>query len=48
MLCVKVIIAKSKEVKTGSNLADSYKEGYFSKVAVLSMMMKYLPYYTVS
>jgi hypothetical protein len=33
------IVAKSKEVKTGSNLAESYKEGCGSKRAVLPMMM---------
>jgi hypothetical protein len=48
-LWVKVIVAKSKEVKTGSNLANTYKEGCGSKAAVkegcgskaavLSMMM---------
>jgi hypothetical protein len=30
---------KSKEVKTGSNLAESSKEGYGSKRDVLPMMM---------
>jgi hypothetical protein len=30
---------KSKDVKTGCNLAESSKEGYGSKGAVLSMMM---------
>jgi hypothetical protein len=30
---------KSEKVKTGCNLAASSKEGYGSKVAVLSMMM---------
>jgi hypothetical protein len=37
--CKKIIIAKSKDVKTGSNLAGSSKEGYGSKRGVLSMMM---------
>jgi hypothetical protein len=31
--------AKFKEVKTGCNLAESSKEGYGSKRAVLPMMM---------
>jgi hypothetical protein len=30
---------KSKEVETGSNLAESSKEGYGSKKAVLPVMM---------
>jgi hypothetical protein len=29
---------KSKEVKPGSNLAESSKEGYGSKMAVLSVL----------
>jgi hypothetical protein len=37
--CKKFIVAKSKEVKTGSNLAESYKEGYGSKRAVLPVVM---------
>jgi hypothetical protein len=39
LLCKSISIAKSKEVKTGSNLAGSSKEGYGSKSAVLPMMM---------
>jgi hypothetical protein len=34
-----MIVAKSKEVKTRSNLAESPKEGYGSKRAVLPVMM---------
>jgi hypothetical protein len=37
--CKQIIVAKSKEVKTGCNLAESSKEGYGSKRAVLPMMM---------
>jgi hypothetical protein len=36
-----IIVEKSKEVKTGCNLADSSKEGYGPKRVVLPMMMKY-------
>jgi hypothetical protein len=36
---MKIILAKSKEVKTGCNLAESSKEGYGSKRVVWSMMM---------
>jgi hypothetical protein len=39
LLCKKIIVAKSKEVKTGYSLAESSKEGYGSKWAVLPMMM---------
>jgi hypothetical protein len=40
LLCrKKYIVAKSKEEKIGSNLADSSKVGHGSKRAVLSMMM---------
>jgi hypothetical protein len=35
----KKTVAKSKEVKTGCNLAESSKEVYGSKRAVLPMMM---------
>jgi hypothetical protein len=35
----KIIVAKSKEVKTGSNLAESSKESYDSRRAVLPVMM---------
>jgi hypothetical protein len=38
----KNIIAKSKEVKTGCNLAESSKESNGSKRAVLPMMMMIL------
>jgi hypothetical protein len=37
--CKKVTVAESKEVKTGSNLAESSKVGCGSKRAVLPMMM---------
>jgi hypothetical protein len=33
LLCRKITGVKSKEVKTGCNLAESYKEGYGSKRA---------------
>jgi hypothetical protein len=33
------IVANSREVKTGSNLAESSEEGYGSKWAVLLKMM---------
>jgi hypothetical protein len=39
LLCKKITVAKSKEVKTRSNLTESSKEGYSSKRAVLPMMM---------
>jgi hypothetical protein len=39
LLCKNLIVAKSKEVKTGCNLTKSSVEGYGSKGAVLSMMM---------
>jgi hypothetical protein len=39
LLCEKIIAAKYKEAKTGSNLAESSKEGDGSKSAVLPMMM---------
>jgi hypothetical protein len=39
LLCKKIIVAKSKKVKTGCNLAESSKEGYGSKRAVLAMVM---------
>jgi hypothetical protein len=39
LLCKQIIVAKSKEVKTGSNLAESSKGGYGSKSAVLPMMV---------
>jgi hypothetical protein len=38
LLCKKCIVAKSKEVETGSNLAESSKECYGSERAVLPMM----------
>jgi hypothetical protein len=46
LLCKRVTVAKFKEVKTGSNLAESSKEYYGSKRAVLPMMkmMIYLNY----
>jgi hypothetical protein len=39
LLWKKKIVAKSKEVKIGSNLAESSKKGYVSKSALLPMMM---------
>jgi hypothetical protein len=39
MICEEIILSKSKEVKTGSNLAQSSKAGYDLKRAVLSAMM---------
>jgi hypothetical protein len=39
LLCKKIIVAKSKEVKTGCNLAESSKEDCGSKRPVLPMMM---------
>jgi hypothetical protein len=39
LLCKKIIVAKSKEVKTRSNLAELFKKGYGSKRTVLPMMM---------
>jgi hypothetical protein len=38
MLYKKITVAKSKEVKTGCILAESFKEGCGSKRAVLPMM----------
>jgi hypothetical protein len=40
MSCGKNIVIKSEEVKTESNLAGSFKEGYVSKSALLPMMIK--------
>jgi hypothetical protein len=37
-----IIVAKSKKAKTESNLAESSKDGYGPRSAVLSMMMKIL------
>jgi hypothetical protein len=39
LLFEKITVAKSREVKTRSNLAEISKEGYGSKSAVLPMMM---------
>jgi hypothetical protein len=39
LLSKKLIVAKSKEVKTRPNLAESSKEGYGSERVVLPMMM---------
>jgi hypothetical protein len=39
LLREKIIVAISKEVKTGLNMAESCKEGYGSKRAVLPMML---------
>jgi hypothetical protein len=38
-LWIEIIVAKSKEVKTGCNLAESSTEDCGSKTAVLPMMM---------
>jgi hypothetical protein len=37
--CNKTTVAKSKELKTESNMAESSKKGYGSKRAVLPMKM---------
>jgi hypothetical protein len=37
LLCKKITVAKSKEVKTGCSLAESSEEGYCSKRTVLQM-----------
>jgi hypothetical protein len=39
LLYKKITVAKSKEMKTWSNLAGSSKKGYGSKRAVLPIMM---------
>jgi hypothetical protein len=39
LLCEQIIVAKSKDMRSESNLAGSSKEGYGSKNAVLSVMM---------
>jgi cytochrome b len=39
LICNKITVTKSKEVKIGCNLAESSKEGHGSKGAVLLMMM---------
>jgi hypothetical protein len=39
LLCKKIIVAKSKEVKSGCNLAEPSKKGYGSKRHVLPTMM---------
>jgi hypothetical protein len=39
LLVKKITVARSKEVKTGRNLAESSKEGYGSKTAVFSVKM---------
>jgi hypothetical protein len=38
LLCKNITVAKSKEVKTGSNLEEFSKEVYGSKRAVVPMM----------
>jgi hypothetical protein len=42
LLCRKIIVTKSKEVKTRSNLAESSKEGYGSESAVLLLMITFI------
>jgi hypothetical protein len=37
--CKTIIVANSKEVKTGSNLAESSEEGHGLKRTVLPMML---------
>jgi hypothetical protein len=37
LLCEKIVAAKSEQVETGSNLAESFKKGYGSKGDVLPM-----------
>jgi hypothetical protein len=39
LLCKKSIVANSKEVKTGCDLAESSKDGYGSERAVFPMIM---------
>jgi hypothetical protein len=39
LLCKQIIATKSKEVKTGCNLAETSKEVYGSKRVVLPMLM---------
>jgi hypothetical protein len=39
LFCKRITVAKSKEVKTKSNLAEFSKEGYGSKSALLPVMM---------
>jgi hypothetical protein len=39
LLCRNIIDGNPKKVKTGCNLAESSKEGYGSKRAVLPMMV---------
>jgi hypothetical protein len=39
LLCKKMIVVKSKEVKTRSNLAESSKESCGSKRAVLLLLL---------
>jgi hypothetical protein len=39
LLCKQIIVAKAKEVKTCSNVAESSEEVCGSKCAVLPMMM---------
>jgi hypothetical protein len=39
LLCTKIIVLKSKEVKARSNVAESSKEGWGSKRAALPVMV---------
>jgi hypothetical protein len=39
VFCKRIIVAKSKEMKSVSNLAEFSEESYGSKGAVLPMMM---------
>jgi hypothetical protein len=39
LLSRKIVVTKSREVKTGCNLAETSKAGYGSKRVILPMMM---------
>jgi hypothetical protein len=45
LLCKNITVAKTKEVKTGYNMAEFSKEGYGSKRPVLPMMMMMIMIY---
>jgi hypothetical protein len=46
LLCKEINVEKSKEVKTGSNLAESSMESYGLKMAVLPIMLRAIYIYT--
>jgi hypothetical protein len=48
LLCKEITVVKSKEVKTGWYLAESSKEGYGSKRAVLLIMTMNVILYSVA